>query len=197
MTLITNSTQRLQSLKGAIDSRIAEEQARQKAAASPISRSSSSSKRPSTRNASPAQKPRRPKPKDDGTVGRGPDPSEFEKAFVIDDEDEPVKVPEKTEVMADNNGAEANVSGEAEKRESIDSSPKAPELPTEVRAKLRKLEKLEGRYQGRFLTSLGNHVLITSRAFEVLPRSTCPSSFHRTIREGIEGKYTTSWYIRP
>lgn len=142
-------------MKGAIDSRIAEEQARQKATVPPISRSSSSARRPSTRNESPAQKPRRPKPKDDGTAGRGPDPSEFENAFVVDDEEEPTKVTEKTEVMADSNGTEASGPGEAEKpQESVDVSPRAPELPTEVRSKLRKLEKLESRYQGIILASI-------------------------------------------
>jgi hypothetical protein len=89
-------------------------------------------------------------------VGRGPDPSEFEKAFVVDDEEDSAEVAEKTEVMADSNGNEASGPREPEKpRESIDTSLKAPELPTEVRTKLRKLEKLESRYQGRLFAGRG------------------------------------------
>lgn len=173
--ILVNPTQRLQSLKGAIDSRIAEEQARQKATTTPISRSSSSAKRASSRTESPAQKPRRPRPKDDGTAGRGPDPSEFENAFVVDDEEEPAKsTMEPAAVMADNNGTEASGSGDPEKGgESADTPPKAPELPTEVRAKLRKLEKLESRYQGRVLSRIGDiRSNSTRRTLEILPDST-------------------------
>lgn len=59
-------------------------------------------------------------------------------------------VPENTEEMGDTNGKEAGGLGEAEKGEkSATPSPRpSSELPTEIRTKLRKLEKLEARYQG-------------------------------------------------
>lgn len=116
---------------------------------------------------------------------------------MVDDEEESTKVTEKSEAMADSNGAEVRESGEAEKpQESIDASPKAPELSAEVRAKLRKLEKLESRYQGRHFARCGSYLLIVQfRTLEVLPYSTFPSSFHRTIRKGAEGEYSAGWHI--
>jgi len=153
-----------QRLKGAIDSRIAEEQARQKSANSSsttVSRSASTSKRPTSRTDSPSSRPRKPRPKDNevNTI-RGPDPSEFENAFVIEDESEgpsrvgtPAIGEEKTAAMA-----ESNTLGEAEpllesKEKAVEkpaqAPPKTSELPPEIRTKLRKLEKLESKYQGR------------------------------------------------
>ncbi len=151
----------MERIKGAIDSRIAEEQARAKAASS-SSRSSSDIRRSSAaRTESPSKKPR-PKTKiqDDGT--RGPDPSEFENAFIIGDESEDVSrvgtpaPPDgntKEALMAENGvSAEATSdSNELGKKKASEEVPKpvaSTELPTEVRAKLRKLEKLETRYQG-------------------------------------------------
>ena len=52
-----------------------------------------------------------------------------------------------TEVNANAESAETNEKV-AEKEKTADASPKASELPTEVRSKLRKLEKLESKYQG-------------------------------------------------
>ncbi|KAH8660725.1 hypothetical protein BGZ60DRAFT_111950 [Tricladium varicosporioides] len=151
-----------QRLKGAIDSRIAEEQARQKAAGSsaPPSRSNSTSnntvRRSSSRTESPSTKPRRSKPKDgDGAQARGPDPSEFENAFVIEDESEevasekPAKVEEKESTMAAT--TDAGASEEAEKEKATEKPAaipaKAAELPADVRTKLRKLELLSSKYQ--------------------------------------------------
>lgn len=144
-----------QRLKGAIDSRIAEEQAKARIP------STSPSRAPSTARRSAAQageKKTRSKPRVDDDGSRGPDPSEFEGAFVIDDESEPpsrVGTPaigaENTDQMAEK-GAEA---GEEVKEKMSEvtpqnqvSSPASTELPAEVRTKLRKLEKLESRYQG-------------------------------------------------
>jgi hypothetical protein len=101
------------------------------------------------------------KPKDNEVnTARGPDPSEFENAFVIEDEsEEPSRVgtpsvgEEKAAAMAEGNTiAETAVSGDGREKVvemAVEASPKAPELPTEVRTKLRKLEKLESKYQGR------------------------------------------------
>ena len=87
LDVITWSLTMLQRLKGAIDSRIAEEQARAKASGSPatpgLGRSSSQ------RNSdSPARRPRtRSKVTSVDNGERGIDPAEFEAAFVIEDED--------------------------------------------------------------------------------------------------------------
>lgn len=85
---------------------------------------------------------------------------------MVEDEEESTKVAEKTEVMEDSNGTEALGSGETEEPgDSIERSPKAPELPTEVRTKLRKLEKLEGRYQGRIVARCGKSDLTVVQSF--------------------------------
>jgi hypothetical protein len=144
-------------LKGAIDSRIAEEQARAKAAAGPstIQRSNSARTDP------PSKRPR-PKPKvvDDGA--RGLDPSEFEAAFVIEDESEPTTrsgTPAPSDTKTSTPASSSPATGSAAMEKSDDGSDKARDaspaprasldLSPEVRQKLRKLEKLESRYQGR------------------------------------------------
>jgi len=96
------------------------------------------------------------KPKDDGTTVRGLDPSEFENAFVIEDEsEEPSRVgtpsigEENSATMAGSNATEAGEGSEKGAEKVADTTPQPPaELPAEVRVKLRKLEKLEAKYQG-------------------------------------------------
>jgi hypothetical protein len=167
--VLLNSLTCPQRLKGAIDSRIAEEQARQKSASSAdttVSRSASASKRLTSRTGSPSSRPRKPKPKDNEVnTARGPDPSEFENAFVIEDEsEEPSRVgtpsigEEKVTTMAEGNApTEAGASGESKEKaaETLEGPPKAPELSPEIRTKLRKYEKLESKYQGRVICGLG------------------------------------------
>ena len=62
--------------------------------------------------------------------------------------------------------------------------PPNTELPADVRAKLRKLEKLESRYQGmspaKFSFANVNHF---HRASKVVSNSTCPCNICGTIRE--------------
>lgn len=144
-------------LKQAVDSRIAEEQARQKTPVSPVTRSNSTAQRSLSRTESPASRPRKPRPKDnDGTPVRGPDPSEFETAFVIEDESEepsgvntPTMTDEKTTESAAPSEAGTSLDGsERSSEKTTVTPPKAIELPQEVRTKLRKLEKLESKYQG-------------------------------------------------
>lgn len=94
---------------------------------------------------------------------RGPDPAEFEKAFVIEDEsEEPSRVgtPALPDIMSDApkpgavRGDELNekvgMEGDLEKDEHGSEATKPVELPPDVKTKLRKLEKLESRYQGTF-----------------------------------------------
>ncbi|KAJ5152620.1 uncharacterized protein N7482_009098 [Penicillium canariense] len=154
-----------QRLRDAIDSRIAEEQARQKSAQDNISRSNSA-RRPlnGTLPSGQRSRPRR----NTGTPVRGPDPKEFEAEFAIgDDEESSRSVTPRLETP--DNGSEATtvVEGDAEDREDKSKTKIAPdesekdaarapdtestslaptELPAEVRGKLRRLDKLEARY---------------------------------------------------
>ena len=91
---------------------------------------------------------------------RGPDPAEFDPEFVVGDEDVPSRAgtPRPTQSKSEVNmegesvkekaiAADANGGlGEGELKDGVGSV--VPELPTNVRVKLRKLEKLESRYQG-------------------------------------------------
>ncbi|RKF75147.1 Golgin IMH1 [Golovinomyces cichoracearum] len=141
-----------QRLKGAIDSRIAEEQARQKAlASSPLARSLSSLSRAESREYS--QNPIKEKRQENGVDAEGADPYEFEKAFIIEDEEEmaPKELPEampdqsiNTKEINTNRVCEENTPGD-----NIDPSTTSqqPRLSTEIKAKLRKLERLETKYQ--------------------------------------------------
>lgn len=151
-------------LKGAIDSRIAEEQARQKALQSSPSRSNSSARRSSSRTVSPSKRQARAKEREkranDAAAEKGPDPSEFEPEITVGDDEE-----SRSRVGTPGSGAEREGDGTvsvpvneqptAEEHtepngtmEEGDERPAPPELPTDVRLKLRKLDKLESRYQG-------------------------------------------------
>ena len=150
-------------MKGAIDSRIAEEQARQRSYQTPPARSNSGAKKPPSRAASPSVKSSRDKIQNERKEGdippKGPDPSDFESELVIDDEstlngDEIPRLA-KGEDQDDSyrdSTKEKPIAGE----ESLSLKQVAdengvlstPELPTDVRVKLRKLERLEPRYNG-------------------------------------------------
>ncbi|KAL5349674.1 Golgin imh1 [Pseudogymnoascus australis] len=182
-----------QRLKGAIDSRIAEEQAKAKAAGTPTTGSGSVSRSNSAR----ADPTKRTKPKtkvvDDGA--RGPDPSEFESAFVIDDdEDTPESTRSTTPLVTDSKGttmagrgspapaaAPAANGEEVNEKSEVAPKPTTPppattatptELPMEVRQKLRKLEKLESRYQ----ELLRSYRIAHARAVSIEP-------FEKTLKE--------------
>ncbi|KAL8804761.1 MAG: hypothetical protein Q9182_002353 [Xanthomendoza sp. 2 TL-2023] len=147
-----------QRLKGAIDSRIAEEQARQRSALT--SPPPSNVRKPSSRAESPATRTARQnasKRQNGETSGKGPDPSEFEPEFVVDDSDVPSRSNTPRPVMTTSESSTLEPSRETtgEARDGKDraekASPDAPlatpqELPTDVRVKLRKMEKLESRY---------------------------------------------------
>ncbi|KAL3463572.1 hypothetical protein BJX64DRAFT_256956 [Aspergillus heterothallicus] len=151
-----------QRLREAIDSRIAEEQARQRSSQESLARSNSA-RRPPGRNLSPSRRPSRPR-RNTGTPVRGPDPTEFEPEFAIGDDDASSRSatpkPEPADALENAQGEKSGEkSGEPEGAADTttngkDSAPptKEPaqpssELPPEVRAKLRKLTKLESRYQ--------------------------------------------------
>ncbi|KAJ5378150.1 uncharacterized protein N7496_005559 [Penicillium cataractarum] len=183
-----------QRLRDAIDSRIAEEQARQKSAQENISRSNSA-RRPPNSSLSPGQRsrPRR----NTGTPVRGPDPKEFEAEFAIgDDEDSSRSATPRLETPDD--AAEGATPAETERSEDGEksktkapaadtsgketpSAEKAPasqttsELPAEVRGKLRRLDKLEARYHELLKAYRAAHSRVLSiEPFEAALRENTP-----------------------
>ncbi|OJJ55586.1 hypothetical protein ASPSYDRAFT_158506, partial [Aspergillus sydowii CBS 593.65] len=155
------ATVMFQRLRDAIDSRIAEEQARQRSSQESLARSNSA-RRPPGRNLSPGRRPARPR-RNTGTPVRGPDPTEFEPEFAIGDDDsssrsgtprpESSGAPENTqgENSEQSEGPGENATNGKEGALEADSAPATPELPPDVKAKLRRLTKMETRYQGRSL----------------------------------------------
>ena len=152
-------------LKGAIDSRIAEEQARQRSHQTPPARSNSGAKKPLSRAASPSVRVARSKEQSDRKEGdiplKGPDPLDFEPEFVVDDENtisrnETPQPP--AEVTQDENSristnAKQIAGEESHNQEQITEEKDVsanPELPTDIRVKLRKLERLESKYNGTY-----------------------------------------------
>ncbi|KAI9820314.1 MAG: hypothetical protein M1827_005936 [Pycnora praestabilis] len=167
-----------QRLKGAIDSRIAEEQARQKAVQPPLSRSSSSARRSSSRTVSPSRRQGRARNREKGDSNGAskaqPDPSEFDPEFVIEDED--VTSRAATPVLGKERSEGAEGDDVVGKGKPLAEEPEAsPELPTEVRAKLRKLEKLESRYQELLRSYRIAHARVSSiEPFETSLRENTP-----------------------
>lgn len=97
--------------------------------------------------------------KDGETPRKGPDPSEFEPEFGVDEEDPPTRSgtprPAKTKEESTLTGSgkepvvDTNGPGEDEKASTgADPPSSSSELPTDVRVKLRKLDKLESKYYG-------------------------------------------------
>lgn len=157
-------------MKGAIDSRIAEEQARQQRAAgaqsATPSRSASTAKRPSGRATSPSKRSQRSNSTSkNAPTGKGPDPSEFDPEFIIGDDDEPSRAgtPLSSKEKSETNEAGAHGSGEEPKpskgEDATEGEDQRPaELPTEVKVKLRKLEKLESKYSGKMHICCGARI---------------------------------------
>ena len=184
-----------QRLKGAIDSRIAEEQARQRSSQASPSRPSPANRRPATRDESPSKRPERTgaRGRKDGDPSRkSPDPAEFEPEFVIGDDDMPSRsgtprpVEPKRRISSSGSGPDSNqdaTNGPAQEN-SANKDSAAVELPTDVRVKLRKLDKLESKYHGGFI-SQEKHTfsLILHRVATVISRCPCPGSNNRAIRD--------------
>ncbi|KAJ5281957.1 hypothetical protein N7478_007329 [Penicillium angulare] len=197
-------------LRDAIDSRIAEEQARQKSAQDNITRSNSSRRPPSS---SPGQRPRGQR--NASTPVRGPDPKEFEAEFTIGDDDassrsgtprvdtpdpasevtssagdraeETETAPSTTDVSEDTteNTEKTDNSDKSDKEKEPASSaaaadaesnkPAATELPADVRAKLRRLDKLESRYHELLKAYRNAHSRVLSiEPFEAALRENTP-----------------------
>lgn len=99
--------------------------------------------------------------KDGESPRKGPDPSEFDPELVIDDKDvpSPLETPRsvipRDDVTSGKEREEASETNGVEKEDQpgkAESTLPLQELPTDVRVKLRKLEKLEPRYHGRSTT---------------------------------------------
>ena len=147
-----------QRIRGAIDSTIAQEQARQRQAQASPSRSNSNARRADSRAISPAKRTSRQGTKDrqDGDhSAKGPDPAEFESGFAIDDEDSRRSGPAKSQVNQHGSTKTMQETASQQSGQETDETTTSageasasPDLPADVRDKLRKLEKYESRYHG-------------------------------------------------
>ena len=148
-------------MKGAIDSRIAEEQARQRQAAlaaSPGRPSSIPVRRNLRPDGSPARTSSRQRATRDASSEGAPDPSTFEPEFVVGEDESAVPsrvATPKPEVSEKQDGQQEVANGNAgqllEDAETLQENDAVPsqqaELPTETLSKLRRLEKLETKYR--------------------------------------------------
>ncbi|KZZ88466.1 grip [Moelleriella libera RCEF 2490] len=207
-TFILTVSAARQRIRGAIDRTIAEEQARQKTLDSETpSRSASTSSRRSDSNAT-GRRSRSKKASFDVTDPALPntDPAVFEAAFVIDDSDEPSRSgtpglpPQEKGELGTETTSVATQEGLAEKVEhngtlnhkvnggesvqSDNGAPHAPHAPTtdlssDVKQRLRKLEKLEATYPGksRWLRQLLRSYRVAHR------RATAIEPFEKALRE--------------
>ena len=149
-------------MKGAIDSRIAEEQARQRTSQDSPSRSNSRTHRSSSRIVTSNRRAIRTEEresKDGEPLTKGPDPSEFEPDFVIGSDNIPSRstTPKPFQGKGENataDGSPAEATPGLNSKEVIEKDAEkmviaaSAELPTDVWAKLRKLERLELKYHG-------------------------------------------------
>jgi hypothetical protein len=125
-------------------------------------RPSSSRPRSGSRAVSPSRRRKRDQDAADkgASIGKGPDPSEFDPEFVIGDEEVPSGVGTPAVAVSDTDGTtmstKENGPEPGEKKEegtegATDGAPASPAiLPVDVRQKLRKLERLEPKYSGNF-----------------------------------------------
>ncbi|THY91361.1 hypothetical protein D6C92_06318 [Aureobasidium pullulans] len=171
-----------------LDSKIAEEQARQKGqsgTSSPVKRTPSSAAR---RGVSRTESPNRPANRaradsNRGIPAKGPDPSEF----VIEDDEAPSRTatpnPAVIEASASSSDQSATATNETEPAQSdapvtdkAQGGGKQPEeLPQDVRQKLRKLEKLESRYTELLRSYRIAHARVTAiEPFEAALRENTP-----------------------
>lgn len=152
-----------QRIRGAIDSTIAQEQARQRQAQASPSRSTSNVRRADLRAVSPAKKTSRQvtRGRQDGDPpAKGPDPAEFEAEFAINDEgtkrsEAPKRQTNQNSITKTIKETASQQGGQETDETSIsaEESGVSSELPADVRDKLRKLEKYESRYHGMLRTT--------------------------------------------
>ncbi|EEH03521.1 viral A-type inclusion protein repeat protein [Histoplasma capsulatum G186AR] len=149
-----------QRIKGAIDSRIAEEQARQKAAQESNSHSRSNSNVLGTHAQADSRSTRLKR--HNSATAKGRDTTEFDPDFIVGDDDSSTRNSTPVQMTETGRGGSAGITTDREsgrertKESRIDfgrgataplEEPPQMDLSTEVRVKLRRLDKLEGRYQ--------------------------------------------------
>jgi hypothetical protein len=143
-----------QRIRGAIDARIAEEQAKQRTTPATPPRSSSAQRRSGSRNLSPSKRSTKSKDGDSSKgapAGKGPDPSEF---VIGDEEDQPSRASTPRPKEKAHSGEGASEDGSEKKEDDKEAvadekSDKTPDIPPEVQLRLRKLHKLEPKYTGK------------------------------------------------
>ncbi|RMZ77497.1 hypothetical protein DV738_g4448, partial [Chaetothyriales sp. CBS 135597] len=165
----------LSRLKGAIDTRIAEEQARQRQAAisAASQRSQQRARRPpiqngqgsqNTLNAQAGSSQRAPTTRTANAAEKGPDPADFEPEpeFAVGDDDSSSRAPSRTATprpeTQDQAGSQTTDGSQGQREKGGDNEmdapemaglsqpPAVPELPDDVRARLKKLDRLEPKY---------------------------------------------------
>ena len=146
---------------------------------------SKTARRSNSRNLSPSKRPTRPRDGDNSKAapaGKGPDPSEFDPEFVIgEDDDQPSRAatprPKEKAPAADavgENGDEKKEDSQAAQGEGEAEAPEKaeqpPEIPPEVKLRLRRLDKLEPKYTGKWYSGLPlwNSSLVAYLGLEML-----------------------------
>ncbi|KAK4938955.1 Golgin imh1 [Elasticomyces elasticus] len=190
-----------QRLKGAIDSRIAEEQARQRQAISSNQPTRAPRRRPQTQNDAAQRTSSRQRDPSGIAVEKGPDPAQFEPEFAIGDDESlgPSRVgtpkPEVEKAEAQETGREATTAEDVQQTQkevgestpdtsdenrpepngSTLAGPRSGELPTEVRVKLRKLDRMEVKYAELLRAYKTAHARIqATESFEASLRENTP-----------------------
>lgn len=174
-----------QRIRGAIDSTIAQEQARQRQAQASPSRSTSNARRTDSRPVSPTKRTSRQGIRgrqDEDPPAKGPDPADFEPDFAIDDEG--TRKDGALKPQLDQNGS-THTTQDTIPRQSSQETTELPtsageisassRLPADVRDKLRKLEKYESRYHELLRSYRIAHArVLTIEPFEKSLRETTP-----------------------
>ncbi|EEP77949.1 predicted protein [Uncinocarpus reesii 1704] len=111
----------LSRIRGAIDARIAEEQARQRATQESVSRSNSARRA----NRSPARRPSTRVKRGNSFLTKSPDPSEFDAEFVVGDDDSSTRTSTPLPEME-----KSTEGGEPDNSESVRATPPPSERPT-------------------------------------------------------------------
>ncbi|KDB26151.1 hypothetical protein H109_02030 [Trichophyton interdigitale MR816] len=165
-----------QRIRGAIDARIAEEQARQRASQETLSRSNSAARK--SNNASPSQRTSRIKQDSSGIPARGPDPAEFDGETITGDDELTA------ETASSNQGSEKGGFGNSGQQAKGDAKEASTaglkdgsmnELPTDIRVRLRRLDKPEARYQELLKAYRAAHArVLTIEPFETALRENTP-----------------------
>jgi hypothetical protein len=149
---------------------------------------------------SPARRLSRQRDRNDASNEKGPDPSEFDADFVIGDDESAVPSrsvtprPETAEKCVEGN----ETAGAAEKQQGADdavsvqsdastAAQRQEELPTEVRVRLRKLDRLESRYQDLLKAYRTAHAKVSLiEPFEASLRENTPSTSIQDPRALVE-----------